>query len=106
MAWPSSTTCGFRARAAHGPVNIECRQFRCFSNFARTGGLLSYGPNLNDLYREAGAMAGKVLKGTNPAILPAERPTRFEMIVNLQTAKALNLTMPTSILLRADEVIE
>jgi len=51
-------------------------------------------------------MAGKVLKGTNPAILPAERPTRFEMIVNLQTAKALNLTMPTSILLRADEVIE
>jgi putative ABC transport system substrate-binding protein len=77
-----------------------------FSNFARTGGLLSYGPNLNDLYREAGAMAGKVLKGTNPAILPAERPTRFELIVNLQTAKALNLTMPTSILLRADEVIE
>jgi putative ABC transport system substrate-binding protein len=77
-----------------------------FSNFARTGGLLSYGPNLNDLYREAGAMAGKVLKGTNPANLPAERPTRFELIVNLQTAKALNLTMPTSILLRADEVIE
>jgi putative ABC transport system substrate-binding protein len=77
-----------------------------FSNFARTGGLMSYGPNLNDLYREAGAMAGKVLKGTNPAILPAERPTRFELIVNLQTAKALNLTMPTSILLRADEVIE
>jgi putative ABC transport system substrate-binding protein len=77
-----------------------------FSNFARTGGLISYGPNLNDLYREAGAMAGKVLKGTNPANLPAERPTRFELIVNLQTAKALNLTMPTSILLRADEVIE
>lgn len=77
-----------------------------FSNFARTGGLISYGPNLNDLYREAGAMAGKVLKGTNPANLLAERPTRFELIVNLQTAKALNLTMPTSILLRADEVIE
>jgi putative ABC transport system substrate-binding protein len=77
-----------------------------FSNFARNGGLISYGPKLDDLYRETGAMAGKVLKGTKPADLPAERPTRFELIVNMQTAKALNLTMPTSILLRADEVIE
>jgi putative tryptophan/tyrosine transport system substrate-binding protein len=77
-----------------------------FSNFARSGGLISYGPTLDDLYRETGVMAAKVLKGTNPADLPAERPTRFELIVNLQTARALNLTMPTSILLRADQVIE
>ena len=77
-----------------------------FSNFARTGGLLSYGPNLNDLYREAGAMAGKILKGTNSLFYQPSAATRFKMIVNLQTAKALNLTMPTSILLRADEVIE
>jgi ABC-type uncharacterized transport system substrate-binding protein len=77
-----------------------------FSNFARSGGLISYGPNLNDLYRETGAMAGKVLKGTNPAILPAERPTHFELIVNLQTAKALNLTIPPTLLAFADEVIE
>jgi len=77
-----------------------------FANFARTGGLIAYGPNLEDLYRETGAMAGKILKGAKPADLPAERPTRFDLVVNLKTAKALNLTMPTSMLLRANEVIE
>lgn len=96
----------YSKRLAELALKYRMPAISLFSNFARTGGLLSYGPDLNDLYREAGAMAGKILKGTNPAILPAERPTRFEMIVNLQTAKALNLTMPTSILLRADEVIE
>jgi putative ABC transport system substrate-binding protein len=77
-----------------------------FANFARTGGLISYGPNLEDLYRETAAMAGKILKGAKAADLPAERPTRFDLVVNLKTAKVLNLTMPTSMLLRADEVIE
>ena len=77
-----------------------------FANFARAGGLISYGPNLEDLYRETAAMAGKILKGAKPADLPAERPTRFDLVVNLKTAKALNLTMPTSMLLRANEVIE
>jgi putative tryptophan/tyrosine transport system substrate-binding protein len=77
-----------------------------FSSFARSGGLISYGPNLDDLYRSTGAMAGKTLKGASGALPPAERPTRFELIVNLQTAKALNLALPTSIQLRADEVIE
>ncbi|HTB04335.1 MAG TPA: ABC transporter substrate-binding protein [Bradyrhizobium sp.] len=77
-----------------------------FANFARSGGLISYGPNLEDLYRETAAMAGKILKGAKAADLPAERPTRFDLVVNLKTAKALNLTMPTSMLLRADEVIE
>lgn len=96
----------YSKRLAELALKYRMPAISLFSNFARTGGLLSYGPDLNDLYREAGAMAGKILKGTNPAILPAERPTRFEMIVNLQTAKALNLTMPTSMLLRADEVIE
>ena len=77
-----------------------------FANFARAGGLISYGPNLEDLYRETAAMAGKILKGAKPADLPAERPTRFDLVVNLKTAKVLNLTMPTSMLLRANEVIE
>jgi len=77
-----------------------------FSAFARAGGLMSYGPNLFDLFREVGAMVGKVLKGTKPADLPVERPSRFELIVNLQTAKALNLDIPNGLLARADEVIE
>jgi putative tryptophan/tyrosine transport system substrate-binding protein len=77
-----------------------------FANFARTGGLISYGPNLEDLYRETAAMAGKILKGAKAADLPAERPTRFDLVVNLKTAKVLNLTMTTSMLLQANEVIE
>ena len=77
-----------------------------FSSFPRAGGLISYGPNLDDIYRETGVMAAKVLKGTKPADLPAERPTRFELIVNLKTARALGLTIAETFLVRADEVIE
>ena len=77
-----------------------------FSAFTRAGGLMSYGPDVSDLYREVGVMAGKVLKGTKPADLPTERPSRFEMLVNLQTAKALNLDIPDTLLVRANEVIE
>jgi putative ABC transport system substrate-binding protein len=77
-----------------------------FPDFARAGGLLAYGPNLLDMYRQVGVMAGKVLKGTKPAELPIERPTRFELVINLKTAKAFGLTVPPALLYRADEVIE
>jgi putative tryptophan/tyrosine transport system substrate-binding protein len=77
-----------------------------FANFAKSGGLMAYGPNLDDLYRKTGALAGKILKGARPADLPAERPDRFELVLNLKTAKALGLTIPTSLLARADDVIE
>jgi ABC-type uncharacterized transport system substrate-binding protein len=77
-----------------------------FPDFARAGGLMAYGPNLLDMYRQSGVMIGKVLQGKKPADLPIERPTQFELVVNLRTAKALDVTIPTSILLRADEVIE
>lgn len=77
-----------------------------FANFARAGGLLSYGPNLDDFFRETGIMAAKVLKGAKPADLPAERPTRFELILNAKTAKSLGLTIPPTLLATADEVIE
>jgi ABC-type uncharacterized transport system substrate-binding protein len=77
-----------------------------YPDFARAGGLLAYGPNVLDAYRQAGTMIGKVLKGAKPAELPIEVPTRFPLVLNLRTARALGLSIPTGILLRADEVIE
>jgi putative tryptophan/tyrosine transport system substrate-binding protein len=77
-----------------------------FPDFARSGGLMSYGPNINNLHHQAARMVVKVLQGTKPADLPVELPTKFELVINLNTAKAIGVEFPTSLLLRADEVIE
>jgi putative ABC transport system substrate-binding protein len=76
-----------------------------FTEFARGGGLMTYGPSLGESFRRCGIYVGKVLRGAKPAGLPIERPQTFELVVNLKTAKALGLTIPPSLLLRADEVI-
>jgi putative ABC transport system substrate-binding protein len=76
------------------------------SFFARDGGLLSYGPDQVDPFRRAATYVDRILRGEKPGDLPVQFPTKFEMVVNLKTAKALGLTVPQSILLRADEVIE
>src|SRR5215467_6930541 len=75
---------------------------RLFSEFAKVGGLLAYGPNIQDLFRQAAAVTRKLLLGARAADLPVERPARFQLAINLRTATALGLAIPPSLLARAD----
>jgi putative ABC transport system substrate-binding protein len=79
-----------------------------FSNrdYIRAGGLMSYGPNLADNFRRAASIVDAILKGATPALLPVEQPTKFELVINRTTARALRLDLPQSLLVRVDEVFD
>ena len=77
-----------------------------YKEFVEAGGLISYAPSYPDMFKRSAAYVDKILKGANPADLPVEQPTKFELVINLKTAKALGLTIPPSVLLRADHIIQ
>ena len=88
------------ALKAHYPMTCEQR------HFVTAGCLTSYGPDFDDMYRRTAAFVVKILRGAKPADLPVEEPTKVELVINLKTAKTLGLTIPQSVLFRADHVIE
>lgn len=94
-----------RQRLAKLAVRHRLPMISAFREFAEAGGLMGYGANLADMFRRSALYVDKILKGANPAELPVEQPLKFDMAVNLKTAKALGLKVPPSILVRADEVI-
>jgi putative ABC transport system substrate-binding protein len=106
MQLSSPVISGLSKRSAAFVTQQKLPAISAFRSFADAGGLLSYGPVRVDMYRRAASFVDKILKGARPGELAIEQPARFELVVNLKTAKALGLTIPQSLLLRADEVIQ
>lgn len=106
LALSSPVFASARKKIAELAANYRLPTIMPFPNFADAGGLMAFGPHLTSMFRQAGSVMVKVLQGARPAEIAIERPTRFEMVVNLKTAKTLGLKLPPSIAARADRVIE
>jgi putative ABC transport system substrate-binding protein len=104
--WVHIVAFPFRARLLEFAATNRLPTVAQGSTWPQFGGLLSYGPDGADMFRRGAALAAKILKGAKPADLPIEQPTKFELTINLTTAKALGLTLPSTLLQRADQVIE
>jgi len=103
---PDSMLLDHRTRIASLATQGRLPMISALSVHAEAGGLMAYGPSISEAFRRAATYVDKILKGTRPGDLPIEQPTKFELVINLKTAKALGLTIPPSLLLRADQVIE
>ncbi len=103
---PDAALFGRRDQIAHLAMNHRLASLAWTPEFTRSGCLMSYGPNVVEMHGRAATYVDKILKGANPANLPVEQPTKIELAINLQTAKALGLTIPSWLLARADQVIE
>jgi putative ABC transport system substrate-binding protein len=99
-------TASYTTRIAEFTARQQLPSLHGIREFVAAGGLLSYGANLADLFRRAAYYVDKILNGANPADLPVQQPTKFELVLNLKTARALGLEIPSTVIIRADEVIE
>ena len=106
VAWSDAFTGAHRAPIILAAARNKVPVVYWDSDFARDGGLLSYGIDQVDTWRRAATFVDRILRGAKPGDLPVQQPTKFELVINLKTAKALGLTVPPSLLARADEVIE
>ncbi len=106
VVWTSPLTLRYRARIVQLAATHHLPAMYGFGEFARVGGLMAYGPSVREMFRRAATYVDRILKGAKPADLPVEQPTTFELVINLKTAKALGLTIPPSLLARADQVIQ
>jgi putative ABC transport system substrate-binding protein len=103
---PDALTVAHRGKVVEFAVKARVPMMAAWSEFTKAGGLISYGPNLRDSFRHAAVFVDKILKGTKPADLPVEQPTKFELVINLKTAQALGVAIPPTLLFQADEVIK
>jgi putative ABC transport system substrate-binding protein len=105
LTFPDAVTLAYRVQIAEFASKHKLPSMFGWNQYVEGGGLMSYGPNLNESYRRLAVFVNKILKGTRPADIPVEQPTKFELVINLKTAKQIGLTIPPNVLARADRVI-